>query len=374
MPSYKFPCLYCTDTSRLRTSEHVLQRGFGGNRTLPDDVCTTCNTDVFSPLDKELISFAHSLVYWDHPHVTSRPAFTRIVGGHGLMLDEVNELWMSVRVDTHGQPILFQQFIFREDGTFAVVLDANRDAQWQQRLDDMREELSRPEQLSVERVILAGVGPPALQAAIVRSAPGKYFVRAADEAAAAKAETLLRSGAFGTGTTSGPAYGQQQATVQKTIAVDLGAAERALAKTALNFVCSVIGPEVARGPQFDELRAFALRSPYSAKRAGFVGWTYGDANPTATAAFKDMASRFTEQGKHSLVLADVDGMPMVVVILYERPFAVVRLTRVPTAGALPADTVVAGVFDYANRTHEILRLAEDPLAFAARFMFRSKRG
>jgi hypothetical protein len=146
------------------------------------------------------------------------------------------------------------------------------------------------------------------------------------------------------------------------ISFPFGDVERAVAKTALNFVCSVVGPTVARGSAFDAIRAFAL----SGVGGGFVHWVFGQkVDPN----FLKMAAQFTRSGHHTLVLTQLQHVPLLAMVLYERPFAFVRLTQQPARGALPADTVVVGLFDYKSKTHEIVKMADDPNEFGRRFSF-----
>jgi hypothetical protein len=357
-------CLYCRDATRPRTAEHVLQKGFGANLTLGGDVCADCNTRVFSPLDGDLLWLARSLLYWDHPDVARKRL---IIEGPALMLDAEKGLWVTIRLDRNGKPIIFPQYVFQLNGTVAVFLDANQDAEWQKRTQQMQDELSNPSTLSVSRQIVEqnlGDDVPSLQPAVVRTARNTYVIRAAVAKTADAIEAAIREGrSLTSGALTGPRYGEQSGgTAHKELVFRATNTERAVAKAALNFVCSVVGPLVARGEPFDAIRAFA----HGGAGAGFVHWVFGK---NVDPKFLGMAAQFTRAGHHSFVLTQVQHVPLLAIVLYERPLAVVRMTPGPRRKALPPDTVVVGLFDYKAKTHEIVKMADDPLEFGKRFSF-----
>jgi|GEM_PF-3788119 len=45
---HTYPCLFCSDNTRVRTEEHIIQHGLKNSRwTLDTDVCCHCNS-IFS--------------------------------------------------------------------------------------------------------------------------------------------------------------------------------------------------------------------------------------------------------------------------------------------------------------------------------------
>src|SRR5690242_3471823 len=88
--------LFCGDSTRPRTDEHVLQQAFGTSLVLKDDVCGECNTSVFSPLDTKLVEHARRFGYWDHPDLPVKR--TMLDGQLGVTFDAENQLWQSVRL------------------------------------------------------------------------------------------------------------------------------------------------------------------------------------------------------------------------------------------------------------------------------------
>lgn len=165
---------------------------------LEDDVCGTCNTEVFSPLDGILAEFVRQIAFADHPDVPNRSSII-----NGLLLNLFNEetqLWETVRVDRKGMAIALQQFIFASDTNvrFKAVADGRSDDV----LASMRNELASPGSLEVAVEIIPDATPP-WTPSLVRSAPGKYVIRAPDDAAAARLRVALDAGKLGSFTATG---------------------------------------------------------------------------------------------------------------------------------------------------------------------------
>jgi hypothetical protein len=153
----------------------------------------------------------------------------------------------------------------------------------------------------------------------------------------------------------------EQPSVQTLIAVNFGHIERAAAKSAVNFLCKVAGPVVARGPAFESIRTFASL-PNLEGPSKFVEWL--DHSKKGDAGF---LSTFAVEGCHTLLLLNAEHWPCVFMILYGRPFMQIRLTQVPMPGVLPWNTMVLAVFDYREKTHDVVSMAADPIGFGQRF-------
>jgi hypothetical protein len=54
--------------------------------------------------------------------------------------------------------------------------------------------------------------------------------------------------------------------------------------------------------------------------------------------------------------------------LYGRPFVLIRLTSKPAPDVLPERMQVAALFNYREKTHEILSVEDDPFVFNQRFL------
>jgi hypothetical protein len=362
--AYEFPCLYCGDTDRPRTEEHVLQKGFDAEMTLPEDVCGDCNTKEFSALDGDLIRYVRTFAYHDHPDVSRNR--TILQEGHPLILYE--GIWTSVRIDKQGRPITLTQLVFLDDKKVHITMDSREGmAAALALVSEIQREMSEPSKLKSIKTIIVGPsrdGGPAVQPALIRSSRLTYCIRASSQPEADKIANAVKSGKLlaDSRALSPPEEGSnKQPWVQTTLKVNFGHIERALAKVAVNFVCKVVGPSAARSPAFENIRNF-IRSPVSKVSGEFVGWL--DRSKVDPA---DLASKFTVEGRHTLVLLNPEGWPCVFVILYGRPFVYVRLTLQQSPGALPPNTAVAALFNYRDRTHEVLSLADDAIRFGRRF-------
>jgi hypothetical protein len=158
------PCLYCGDTTQPRTIEHVLQAGFSANLTLSDDVCTVCNSKVFSPLDTCLINFVRTYLQWDRLDQSAE----RIVRQHGLglLLDEASESWISVRFGWQLEPVIPPQVIFLGHDRVRFVGDRRKDLDYKERFAQIRRELTQPGKLSL-KVQLWSARQPIVEPALI---------------------------------------------------------------------------------------------------------------------------------------------------------------------------------------------------------------
>ena len=357
------PCLYCRGTTTAPTAEHVLQDGFGATLTLDEDVCGTCNTQRLSPLDTELLRYARIYAFANHPDVSANR--TILQDGHCVYFDDESEIWISTRLDKDVRPVVFPQIVFPGENKLRVTMDAIADSDWSAKLEQIKSELSAPENLRLKRVLIPGMSPK-MQPAIVRSGRNRYAIRAADDRDAAALEARVMSGAVMTEATREDAEDPKPRAVhpriEERIQLDFGKIERAIAKTALNFVCAAEGRGVAMRAAFDPLREFVLRE-YDAARAGFVHLVHRDTEQDLL----DMATRFCREGTHTLVLSRAEGFPMVFLFLSQVPFAVVRLTGTPAPEALPPDALDVGLLSYRSAGHKIVRLIDDPIGFGRLF-------
>ncbi len=353
---YRHPCLYCGDNERERTREHVIQQSLGGGLVLEDDVCAHCNTDVFSPIDKHLVDYLRTFVFWREPF--GNPMALLTGGPLSLTFDEVRGVWQSVRVDSKGFPRAVPQFVFKTDSQvqfFADCTDPNRAAALQAQ---MLAELKSPSTLSIKPMVAVKrpADPrPEVQTALIRSAPNTYLVRASSTALAEQMMArILSDQLFSAWEQVGELRDDaRQISIEKSIQVRVGDVHRAVAKIALNFVCAVAGPDIARDGALDELRHFALRGNLDETPVSEV-WN---------AEEKDILALTTERrDKHSILLTVTSDALVACVAFYGRLTAAVRLTErsMPVAMTL-------GVFDYCSSTHSF----EDEVQIA-RHVIRAK--
>ena len=337
------PCLFCRDTSKPKTAEHVLQDGFGASLTLPDDVCEDCNTGRFSPLDKRLVDYVRTYAYADHPDVTRNR--TIFQDGRCIFFDPSSQLWLHVRVDKQVRPRAFSQVILIGNNQLKFIADTSESSEWQELRDQMKVELSDPSRLAVTTTTFEVNPPVDMLPALLRTAPLTYNIRARSEEGAEAMRKAVESGKLLAGPMESVATENQtnQPLLTFSVAIPFGDIHRALAKTALNFVCAAMGPVVARSPAFDVLRRFALGElPELPSPVTLVAMRPpSEPNPFL---FKD--------GFHSMVLIPVQHVLFLYMGLYGREFAVVEVAQVAD---LPSKSPIHfGFFDYRLKTSRVL--------------------
>lgn len=360
--TFELPCLYCGDAEGARQGEeHVLQEAFGTRLTIPGEVCDHCNTKTFSPLDGALVKYVRVYAYWDHPDVEHNR--TMLQDGHGLWLQD--GVWLNVRVDRDVKPIVFDQLVFLPDGSVRVALDSRRlgpEAAATQ-LALITTELATPSTLLLKEYVAGppGEGRPAVQPALVRSAPGRWLLRAQDQGSVNVLREKLQAGTLLSGLRQGGDSTPRsiRPDIELRIEINFGSVQRALCKVALNLVCKVLGSNTARDQSFDDLRRYALTGN-SANAEAFVWLIHG---PEWTMANANLVRMFARDGHHTLVLTP----DVVFVFLYSRPFAVVRLIPTSVDRIVDRDDMTVALFNYRTATHELIRIIDDPAIFVDRF-------
>ena len=361
---YRWPCLYCGDTSRPRTSEHVLQAAFGGVLTLPDDVCGICNTEVLGPLDDRLADFVRRFVYWDSNEVPS--ISSPLQQGLKIFLAD-SGIWLSAWFGRGNELHVPPQAVFLPGGVIRFAGGKGYAERAIQLVGTIQDELKQPEHLQLSDDLWAPREPP-IQPALVRTAARCYVLRAQDPAAIEQLRAEVTSGVLlvSIAQSNAPLATTVNPTVEGQVAIDFGRAERAVAKTALNFACVVLGPEAVRGDLFAPIRQFIVE-PYPKETAGFVNFLFGASVP---AEMPRIAEAMARPGLHSLLFVVPDGLPLVAVCLYGRPFAVVYLAKAARRSPGDAMASVLALFDFRAKTHEVIRMRDDPIRFGELFDIR----
>ena len=351
-------CIYCLRVGGPWTDEHVLQKGFGTTGVLEDDVCGSCNAH-FSAFDSKLIEFVREFAYLADP--------VRFISGKlGLMRDLESGAWLTVRVES-GRPVVLPQLVFLPAGTIHFAIDpgsvSGNLASAQKEMGKILSELERPAELKLART-LAGI--PESQPAIVRSRAFAYMLRSPTDRGIDALFSAIQNGtltsAFSAGQANPPFVGQSREPVQVKITFDLGAIARALAKSALNFICKSLGPEVSRSAALNDLRNFVVNG--SSTFDEFVTMLIGKEAEQA----QRQPGFLHKTGRHAMLLLGSVTPPLVFVSLYGWPFAVVRI--VGGASAIPRSTLVAVLFDHGTGMHQEIDARRDPLAFARMFLTR----
>lgn len=369
---YSHPCLFCGDEYRDRTDEHVLQRGFGSNWTLPKDVCTTCNTEIFSPLDKALIEFAHEFVYASDPDVSTSRGLLQ--AGQSLIYDKDSGAWLSVRVDQRGYLIVLPQIVLLENGNIHIQLDSQSKTQPDLQFEQIRQELKNPAQLKLTQRLSArcdefkhrsSFAPP-VQPALIRSAKNTYCLQASSSEGIEELRQFLFSGALDGVLSTAPAPVRSQKAlpmVEQNIVMNLENINRALAKSALNAVCACIGPDRARDPSLNPLRDFAFGKALPGSE--FVTHLWGSRPPNPAYMLSQRLSVFSKADHHTVLIAPFGDIAVATFHLYGKPFALVELAK--NSNLLFQSEITAALINYKTKTHQLYNLLEEPVAFQQAF-------
>ncbi|BAY77373.1 hypothetical protein NIES25_38350 [Nostoc linckia NIES-25] len=357
---HTYPCLFCRDESRNRTEEHIIQHGFNNSRwTLPTDVCTCCNSKIFSPLDTELINFARKYVYPNHPGIISHNR-TLLQTGHSVQLDEGSRIWQSIRIENDGRPFVFPQLIVVDENKINFLYNFGQDGQ--NLFEQIKQDLSQPDSLSLSDLVFTHQDQslPPIQPAIIRSAKRKYVVRASTIEKVHFLKTQIESGQLLS------QFGQNQSEPQRIIQqsevwvnqiLDIRSINRAIAKSAINSMCAFLGSERARNHVFDPIKSFVLGRTEDVGE-NFVQHLW---NKESTS----QAHNFGVCGYHTVLLAPTERIPTVLFLLYESLFALVRLTDV--TNFLGEEEIFAALINYRSGSHEVLSPQSDPVGFYHRF-------
>ena len=319
------PCLYCGDPHAAKTDEHVLQKGLGGTVVLKDEVCGTCNTTVFSSPDGHLVRFVRDLAFHDHPDVPDKRTF--ILGNHSVTWDREHSLWVSVRLDKTGRPIVFDQIVRARENWY-VSLNPAGGPNVTERLQGMLKELETvtPEHLATH--VIRRTDPP-VEPAVIRSARSRFVVRAATEDEAAKLRNEILGREFARTRFKQISEAKEELTHAPTVhvqsSINHGAIVRALAKLALNVFCHVVGSDEARTPEFGAIRRFA-----------FDGTGYPDDRMVNLITpdeehMQAAAAMMCPPNHHAVRIQPTAEGIFAWVCLYQRSLAMVQLTSVPPA-------------------------------------------
>lgn len=329
------PCLYCGDTEKPKTEEHVLQKALGGSLTLDKDVCGDCNTKVFSPLDGLLIRYVQTLFYYGHDDVGRKRNFLQ--ENLGSLRNDDTGKWTAARLDRDFKARILEQVVLNDDGEFRMTLSDGGDAT--RRGKTIVAELSRPDVAITKQLI--DEGDPPMCPRLIRSSPGVYVARGTSEAVCDDLLGKVRAGIFRemNGMTPPQRITVPPPYVEVPITFDFGAVERALAKTALNFVCATWGGNTAREPVFDEIRQLALGNAIEEDSPVDLNVSREPEEPPY----------FVQPDHHVILLASTRHGAKAQIILYQRTLATVHLTSCP----IGFRNFAIGVFNYKTRRHRI---------------------
>ena len=276
--------------------------------------------------------------------------------GHALWFNDQRGIWISLQVRQDGKRAVFPQLIFRTNTEFLFLTDeANNPVPFER----IKSELRQPEKLQLEDQLVEAQSEhlPEVQPALIRSAPNIYYIRAISQQDVNRIKDMISRGVLFDAIPREEKKVEpfpQPTPVHIELSIKYDHIERALAKSALNFLCAAVGSEVARYDCFSELRRFVLGEDPAAPGEFVMPLWDRDRNQHADHFW----SLFSREGYHTLVLREVEGFPLVFFLLYSRPFAVVRLLKEPHTPILGTEGTRIAFFDYKAKTHSLLTLEE----------------
>ncbi len=360
-------CLFCRDTDRVKTNEHVIQKTFGGSITLSDEVCTKCNSEIFDAPDGELERYVKKFACHFHPLFEDKPTFVHET--QGVWFDEVAGVYISARISKELKPIMLPQIIIVDVEPQKMEVKFVIDKSDQERLEELVEsffaELADPEKIkSIKPLIFNVREKRKLEPAIIRAGKNKFAVRASSEEEAERLIKLIKDGKFsGNLFRKGETQERTKAGIpyQSSFNVNVGYIQRALAKSALEVLCVLKGYDFCMDNTFDPIRDFARFEWSESNDNEFVS----DVVNTDVDAVRDLRF-FFKQDCHTVIYTRLDGFHTVLFIFYQRPIAAVKLNLTPTTSSKNMETKVI-LLNYKDKTHRIFDLENDSLAFLEEF-------
>ena len=322
-----------------------MQASLGGSLTLPTEVCAACN-DAFSSLDTDLIA---------HVNLFALGRVSSLLG-FGLQEDP-SGVRLTARLgrlgEERGLAVAPPQVFRHPNGTWRFhgpSLEVLR---------MMERELAVPSADVTELVDPDEHDKTPVALAIVRTAPSVFLVRGPSESEVRQlAGTLREKGLQIDAPDEVTAWvpPAEVAPIDVRSSFPVARISRCLSKIALNYVCSLFGPNVALNPAFDRLRRFARYD--EGIFADFVTPTLLDH------AQQDGVRAYAHPERHALVLNQLlhDSLYRVAVqiVLYGKAFGIVRLSATPEP-ILPLATWRVTYFDHGQKTFEHLVIPDDGL-------------
>ncbi|MEH2281149.1 MAG: hypothetical protein V7K90_07355 [Nostoc sp.] len=360
---HTYPCLFCGDNTRNRTEEHIIQHGLKNSRwTLDTDVCCQCNTNIFSPLDTKLIDFVRTYVYPNHPHISKNR--TLLQAGHYVQFEQGSGIWRSIRIDNNGKPFVFPQIVFVDENR--ISFSCNSDQNSQKLLEQIKQDLVQPDKLSLSNLVFSQEDQslPPIQPAVIKTARMTYVVRASSIEEVKLLNSQIESAELLSQFDHKQSEHQrisQQSEVQGNLVLDTNLINRAIAKSAVNSVCAFLGSQRARNNVIDPIKSFVLGNTQD-EGERFIQHIWNRNRNEITISQKH---NFAVPGYHTVILATSERIPIVLLLLYEHPFALIRLTE--DTNFIGEEEIYATLIDYRSGSHQVLSCQNDPVHFYQRF-------
>ncbi len=360
----KTECIFCKDIDRAKNEEHIVQKSFGGNLILHDEVCINCNSTIFPPLDKELIRYVKKFLCWNHPDLKMK--ITVFHEGLGVWFDEDSGFYITARIKGK-KPVMLPQLLLADDdiSNFSVVIDARDKQRYQDLLDTMLRELANHQDIKIKPFLFSpSKDYPRMQPAIVRSGKDKFFIRAETEEVFEKIKTAIKKGLFIGCDYNINSNNERSNNIfyQSRVKFNFGHIQRALAKSALEFVCEVYGQKLSLKSIFDPIREFCI-SEYKTCRVSEGISLFTEKSEIQNDSIKEM---FIKPEHHSLLIMIEDGIFFVIFAYYQKLTAIVQLNFEPLKYNVCISPGI-GLFDYKNRTNKIIAMDLSPALYLRKF-------
>jgi hypothetical protein len=287
--------------------------------------------------------------------------------GHYVQFEQRTGIWLSIRIETNIKPIMFPQLVFVDKNRINFYCNSNQN--YQQLFEQIKQDLVQPDKLSLKDLVFSQEDKslPPIQPAVIKTGGRgmNYVLRASSIEEVRLLKSQINSGELlrQFGKESEHLSGSLKSEIQANLVLKPNLINRAIAKSAVNAVCSFLGSQRARNSVLDPIKSFILGDTQEeGERFIQALWNININRNENTISQKQ---NFTVPGYHSLVLASRDRIPTVLLSLYERPFALVRLTE--DTNFMGEEEIYAALIDYRSGSHQILNCQNDPVSFYERF-------
>lgn len=303
MTENEYTCIYCNSSGPF-TTEHVIPAGLGADDKrflLRNIVCKDCNTTIFSPLELAFLRRSPTAL----GRIFMQPEGRKRGGkGDAPKLDATSKVLVSeegytseIDLTAHGRPVVLPQLILVADnrctptGTDldaltqfiadartllgATALLANRidptteaafnlinliwdGEKYSEGRKSVSNQLPKPH-IWETRIELSGSGKPKSNTRLFKRLDGQIVLRVADGLGSAKALTRFRRVLDRIDLSDATESEVKNPLVHLELPLRIDVTSRVLAKTGVNLLAYLLGPDYARLPQLLEIKS-SIRS------------------------------------------------------------------------------------------------------------------
>jgi hypothetical protein len=345
------PCLFCGNADRPKSNEHVIQRSFGAEVRLRNEVCEDCNTRVFSAEDKRFVDIVKGLICYPQ---SGFPGLPLIHGRLGLSFDAALGVWTATRLMSDGFGAAVPQIVQAPSGSWLSFASDLGEA------ERMFAELgSGSDALEIDIEVIPGRDPKH-QLSLLRTAPRTFVVRGSDDASTADLVRQIRQGQFAPyAKGSAPHVRERRDPIELEGEIPLGSIARSLAKNTVNFICEVYGSQAARHPALNKLKD-VIMGRHPPLTGDLVTFRLHDKEPPAP-----LDEAISGLARHAMMILPVlhEEHVRVATWLYR---TYVGMVAVPM-DVIPSDSRLALLLIDDEKRHQLLKMPDDLEWFAEFF-------